>query len=68
MFQFVELLKCGKHFGISEFYRIHFFEKVKNDEIILKLSKFSNILGKMKTGGAPALRFPRAETELTVYR
>ena len=41
--KFIEMvLKCGNDFEISEFYRIHFFLKVENDEILFfEIFKFS---------------------------
>ena len=65
--KFIEMdLNAGNDFEISEFYWVYFFLKVENGENFLKFSK----KWKMKAvgGGAPALRVPRAETRLTVYR
>ena len=58
-------IKVWKWFWIFRVLSIpDIFKKFKNDEIF----RFFLIFGKMKAGGAPALRAPRAETWLTVYR
>ena len=58
------VLKFENDFKISEFYRSQTFQKIEKWWDFLKISNFR----KMKAGGAPALRVPRAETWVTVDR